>query len=402
MNIINFKISQKINSQIRKGHPWIFENSIIKQSQEGVPGDIAVLYDERTNRFLAVGLYDPLSVIRIKILQANKPVSINADFFESKLKDAFNLRSPLFNNDTNGFRLIHGENDGFPGLVIDKYDKTLVFKIYSVIWIPYLNDLIKKILLLISVERIVLRCSRMVIAEKKYLNGLGNGLILHGSKLDGSVIFSEHGLKFEADVINGQKTGFFLDQRENRFKLGNLSKGKKVLNVFSYSGGFSVYAASGGAESVLNIDINQKALESVDRNLKLNYNNISVHKSKNSYINGDAFEELARLSKNKAAFDIVIIDPPSFAKKESEITQAIKAYEKLTRLGLSLTEKNGIFLQASCSSRISSQRFYLSITNIAAREKVRLKEIERTGHPLDHPIKFKEGEYLKCLFARRT
>lgn len=401
MNIINFKISQKINSEIRKGHPWIFENSIMKQSQEGAPGDIAVLYDEKTNRFLAVGLYDPLSVIRIKILQANKPATINDDFFGTKLKEAFNLRSTLLDSDTNGYRLVHGENDGFPGLVIDKYNKTLVIKIYSVIWIPYLNDLIKKILLLVPAERIVLRCSRMVTAEKKYLNGLKDGIILHGNKLNSPVIFSEHGFKFESDVINGQKTGFFLDQRENRFKLGNLSKGKKVLNVFSYSGGFSVYAAGGGAESILNIDINQKALESVDRNLKLNYNNASVRKSKNSYIKGDAFEELSRLSKNKATFDIVIIDPPSFAKKESEIAPAIKAYGKLTELGLELTKKNGIFIQASCSSRISSQRFYSSITNIAIRKKIRLKEIERTGHPLDHPIKFKEGEYLKCLFARR-
>jgi 23S rRNA (cytosine1962-C5)-methyltransferase len=251
----------------------------------------------------------------------------------------------------------------------------------------------------IPFERLVLRLGRAMLEQPQDLYGLGDGVILSGPDLDGPVFFRENGLLFEADPIHGQKTGFFLDQRDNRARVEKLAAGKTVLNVFAYTGGFSVYAARGGARKVVSVDASAPALEAATRNMAHNRHIPSVAAASHETVPGDAFETLARLAKTGKRFDMVIADPPAFAQKRAQVTQALSAYERLTRLSLGVLQPGGILVQASCSSQMDAQTFFSAVNRAAVQAARPLHEIERTGHALDHPIAFKEGAYLKCLFA---
>ena len=227
---------------LRGGHPWLFDQAILSQSGEGRPGDLAVIFDDR-KRFLAIGLYDPTSPLRVRVLQHGEPAPVDHAWLRSRLAAAAALRFSLSTTGTTGYRLVHGENDGLPGLVIDRYEQTLVVKLYTLAWIPRLADLLPVLEELVPAHSIVLRLTRAVSARPEFLYGLADGSILAGAPPDGPVLFSENGLRFEADVVHGQKTGFFLDQRDNRARVEALAAGRRTLNVFAYTGGFSLYAA---------------------------------------------------------------------------------------------------------------------------------------------------------------
>jgi 23S rRNA (cytosine1962-C5)-methyltransferase len=388
---------------LRQGHPWLFEGAIQKQSQDGRPGDLAVVFD-RKNRFLAVGLYDPESPIRVRVLQANKPANIDTSWFETKLKAAANLRRPLLNDGrTNGYRLVHGENDGLPGLVVDRYAESYVISLDTAAWIPYLPELLPMLQQITGGTRFVLRLSRTVQKDEKHLHGLSEGQVLDGLALDGPVEFLENGLRFTADLVHGQKTGFFLDQRENRARVetlvvqGNLGR---VLNIFAYTGGFSLYAARGGAGHVTSVDLSHQAMETAELNFELNQNNKAVARTKHEMIVGDAFEVLALFEEIGHQYDMVVIDPPSFARRKGEESAALGAYGRLVKQGLAVLRAQGILVISSCSSRISVDDFFETLHRSAERAGRPLNEIERTSHPIDHPVGFPEGAYLKCLFAR--
>jgi 23S rRNA (cytosine1962-C5)-methyltransferase len=295
--------------------------------------------------------------------------------------------------------LVHGENDGLPGLVIDRYAETLVLKIYSPGWIPNLKEFCSALLQTNPCERLILRLSRSLTKHSEFLYGLVDGMTLAGQPSEDLVLFRENGLIFECDPIHGQKTGFFLDQRENRARVERLSKGKSVLNVFAYTGGFSVYAARGGAKQVTSIDISALALQAAIHNFSHNQYIPAIKSATHEVIAEDAFEVLARMESQKRQFDLVIIDPPMFAQNQSQIEAGLFAYQKLTRLGLGVLRSGGTLVQASCSSRIDAETFFDTIHKSARESNRKLTEIERTGHALDHPISFKEGAYLKCLFA---
>ncbi len=394
---IAIHVNRAAEQALRHGHPWLFESGIKKQSHQGKPGDLAVIFDRNRN-FLAIGIFDPFSPIRIRVLHHHKPAQINQDWFQEKFKNAINQRSGLPEN-TSGYRLIHGENDGLPAIVLDKYDRTLVLKIYSTAWIPFLRDLIP-LCQTLSPERIILRLGRRTQQHPKHLFGLEDGSILWGAPLEDPVMFLENGITFEVDPIHGQKTGFFLDQRDNRARVEELANGQTVLNVFSYTGGFSLYAARGGAKSIISIDISKPALEAARRNFEYNREHPSVAASNHQTLAGDAFEVLSQLVETSQLFDMVIIDPPSFASNKKETPAGIRAYRHLTRLGLQVLRPGGVFVQASCSSRISSDKFFAAVHQEADKMNRPLTEIERTSHPLDHPIGFPEGAYLKCIFAK--
>jgi 23S rRNA (cytosine1962-C5)-methyltransferase len=388
---------------VRRGHPWVFDNSIREQSHAGKSGDLAVIFDGK-RRFLAIGLYDPDSPIRVRILQFREPATINPDWFKARLTAAARLRLPLLEQPpdrmTNGYRLVHGENDGLPGLVIDRYAQTLVLKLYTPAWIPHLNDMCAALARIVPADSLILRLSRSMLGQEKSLFGLEDGLVLGGSLEPGPVLFQENGLVFEAEPILGQKTGFFLDQRENRARVERLSGGKSVLNVFAYTGGFSVYAARGGARQVVSVDISAHAMQAAARNMAHNQHIPGVAAAKHETLAKDAFEVLERMGRENRHFDLVIIDPPMFAQNQSQVASALHAYQRLTRLGLGVLGPEGILVQASCSSRVDADSFFGAIHR-AARESSRyLIEIERSGHAIDHPIGFSEGAYLKCLFAR--
>jgi len=395
---IALRVSAPAERSLRQGHPWIFDQSITEQSHEGAPGDLAVIFDGK-RQFMAIGLYDPTSSIRVRILQHRQPATIDSNWFHTKLVAANQLREPLSEQSTDGYRLVHGENDGLPGLIIDRYADTLVIKVYSPIWIPHLKDFCSALLQTNTCKHLILRLSRSLAKQSEYLFGLTDGMTLAGQATEELVLFRENGLTFECDPIHGQKTGFFLDQRENRARVEKLSKGKSVLNVFAYTGGFSVYAARGGAKQVISVDISAPALQAAIHNFSHNQHIPAVKSAIHETIAEDAFEVLARMESQKRLFDLVIIDPPMFAQNQNQVAAGLSAYRKLTHLGLGVLRPSGTLVQASCSSRIDAETFFDTIHQSARESHRQLKEIERTGHALDHPIAFEEGAYLKCMFA---
>ena len=220
-----------------------------------------------------------------------------------------------------------------------------------------------------------------------------------GEPLDAPVLFQENGLRFAADVIHGHKTGFFFDQRDNRAQVRARSAGRRGLDVFAYSGGFSVYAAAGGAAAITSLDMSEPALEAARANFALNQDDPRVRAARHHTLAGDAFESLEQMHAAGQSFDMVIVDPPSFAKSAAEVDRALAAYDRLTQLALGVLEADGVFVMASCSSRVSPERFYDTVSRAARDAGRTLADVQRLGHALDHPIRFPEGEYLKCLFA---
>lgn len=391
---IAVKLTSRGEQFVVRGHPWVFSNSIVKVSNNPQTGDIAIIFSKNKNKLIAIGLYDSNSPIRIKIIHHGKNrVEINTKFFHQKIQLAFEKRTDLLKTTTNSYRLLFGENDGFPGLIADVYDRVLVIKLYSEIWLPYLESIIDSLQETSKTNTVVVRLSRKLQYSKSH--GLKDGNVIIGALVNEVVQFIEHGVKFSANVIKGHKTGYFLDHRENRRRVGELSKGKTVLDVFSYAGGFSIHALANGANEVTSLDISKQALDIAKHNAKLNEFR-GIHKT----ISGDAFQVLDDLIKNKKKYDVVVIDPPSFAKQESEISLAKKKYAELAKLGEQLTAKKGLLVLASCSSRVSAQSFF-DLNQQVLNSRTRLFETYlKTAHDKDHPISFLEGAYLKCGYYR--
>ncbi|NLE45399.1 MAG: class I SAM-dependent rRNA methyltransferase [Chloroflexi bacterium] len=399
---IAIRVTGSAERALREGHPWVFADAIRKQSRSGQPGDLAVVFD-RKGRFLAVGLYDPGSLIRVRVLQHLRPATIDRAWFVQRIARSVEARRSWFGSDTTGYRLVHGGSDGLPGLVVDRYDGTLVVKLYSMAWLRYLDDLQTAILQVMHAERIVLRLSRIV--ARQSARGIGaarpmDGSILSGAGLDRPVVFAENGLKFEVDPVRGHKTGFYLDQRENRKIVEGMSNGLDVLNVFAYTGAFSVYAARGGARSAVSIDASRPALAVAERNFALNLDVPAVRACAHSTAAADAFDALVGLAESRKLFDLVVLDPPSFTSRRASIANALAAYGHLVRLGLRVLRVGGTLVMASCSSQVGGDQFFRTVHETAFEVGRRLCEIARTGHASDHPIGFRESEYLKCLFAR--
>jgi 23S rRNA (cytosine1962-C5)-methyltransferase len=393
---LRLRITATAETIVRSGHPWLFADSIHELNRTGQPGELAVIYD-RKDKFLAVGLFDPDSPIRVRILHAGKPTTIDAAWWQARLEQALAIRRDLFDEQTTGYRLIHGESDGWPGLVLDRYGATLVLKIYTAAWLPRLDEILPLFKEKIPCERIVLRLSRNIqaFAEKQFQ--LRDGQVVFGSMLDGPVIFSENGVRFEADVLRGQKTGFFLDQRENRREVETLAHGRRALNAFSFSGGFSVHAARGGAKSVTDLDISAHALESAKRNFALNQNFPGVAACRHEIVHADAFEWLAA---GADKFDLIVLDPPSLAKRATEREGAIRAYERLNSLGIAKLSRDGILVAGSCSAHVSAMEFFDAVRRAAMKPGRKFTELKTSQHPPDHPAGFKEAEYLKVIYLK--
>ncbi|MTE25445.1 class I SAM-dependent rRNA methyltransferase [Winogradskyella ouciana] len=388
------KLSSKGEQSVVKGHPWVFSNSIVKINDDAKTGDLAIIFSKNKNKVIGFGLYDDNSPIRIKMIHnAETKAEINTDFFHQKIELAYNKRLELLETNTNSYRLLFGENDGFPGLIADVYDSVLVVKLYSEIWLPYLEPIVKSLQQVSMTKTIVMRLSRNLQNSKNH--NLEDGKVIYGDLENEVVEFKEHGVKFSANVIKGHKTGYFLDHRHNRKRVGELSSHKTVLDVFSYAGGFSVHALANGATEVTSLDISKQALEIALENGSLN-DYSGLHKT----IVGDAFTEMKKLIKRGKRYDVVVIDPPSFAKQKSDVELAKKKYAQLASLGEKLTAKKGLLVLASCSSRVLAQSFF-DLNSRVLNEQSRLFETAlKTQHDVDHPISFPEGAYLKCGYYR--
>ncbi|TVP54769.1 MAG: class I SAM-dependent rRNA methyltransferase [Gemmatimonadales bacterium] len=394
------RVTPAAERAVRDGHPWVFENSIREISREGVSGDIAVLFD-RKNRFLAVGLFDPESPIRVRILSAGSPAKVGAGLFRTRLAEALKLRRRLVDDpETTGFRILSGEGDRVPGLVLDRYGEGLVLKCYTPAWLPWLDELRSALDELLPSSVLAYLPSRGVSGSPATPDTLRTPVLLSGPPLDDGLEFLEGGLRYRAHPFVGHKTGFYLDQRENRARVRELARGLRVLNVFSYTGGFSLAAAAGGAPGVLSTDLSEPALREAERHFELNAGLEAVRSAAHETRTGDAFEVMEALDTAGERFGMVVVDPPSFAREKGQEAGALRAYGKLTQLALKLIEPGGILVQASCTARIDAESFFLSVLNTARSADRSLEVIAQTGHPVDHPVRHPEGEYLKCLFGR--
>lgn len=388
---VAIKLTNVAEKSVKKGHPWVFENSIEKGPKDtAMAGSLCVLFDRKANKPFAYGLWDPEEIIRVKIISFERHLKMGIDFWKQQLQKAKDKRENLLKN-VNGFRAIHGENDSFPGLILDIYDQVGVLKIYSKIWFPYFDDIIAAIQATYALKTIVIRYSRKLSAIKNLPHPAGEMI---GEQLEKEeVVFNEYDVKFYAYPISGHKTGFFLDQRPNRYWVQKHAAGKTILDVFSYVGGFGVHGLKGGAKSLVSVDISQQAMDVAELNLQLNHLDLTKWQPEV----GDAFEILEEMIQQKIRYDIVILDPPSFAKQSSQIQPALKQYERLARLGIRLTKKEGFLVLGSCSSRISLDDFKGVHRDAFAKETVHYTLHKETLHDEDHPVTYPEGLYLKTL-----
>lgn len=389
------RVTRDAARQIRGGHPWVFDSSITKIADGGVPGDLAVIFDDR-RRFMAIGLYDPASPIRIKVLHQGAPTPIDADFWRTRLADALERRRSLVDSEhTDAYRVVHGENDGLPGVVLDRYGDLAVLKLYSEAWFAHLDELVAAVVEVVEPGSIVLRLARNVEPQRD----LRDGVALLGDLPSAAVRFRERGLEFAADVVAGQKTGHFLDQRDNRLRVRRLSAGARVLDVYSCTGGFSVNAAAGGAELVHSVDSSAAAIRTARANMDLNRSIAAVRRCHHHDTVGDAMQVMADMAAHGRRFDVVVVDPPSFASRADQVGRALAAYGRLTDAALELLEPGGTLVQASCSSRVGVEELAATMHRHAAAAGRPLHELARTDQPLDHPVGFAQGAYLCAVVA---
>lgn len=381
----------RAETAVRSGHPWVYADSIKSRNREGETGELAVMYDRR-DRFMAVGMFEADSPIRIRILHCGKPATLDREWWLEKARACLEKRTgTVLNARTNGARVINGESEGFPGLVADLYAGTLVVKVYAAGWLARWEEIEDVLREVFSPDFLVLRMSRNV-AERAGDYGLEEGF--RGDAGGETVVFSENGIRFESAVLKGQKTGFFLDQRDNRARVEQLAAGRDVLNMFSFTGGFSLYAARGGACSVTDVDISAHALDSAARNFSLNAGDPAIASAKHTGIQADAFRWMDEAG---GSYDLIIVDPPTLAKRSAEKEGALRAYRRLSSQALSLLRPGGILVAASCTAHVPAEEFYSLVEDEAQASRRNFRELWRTTHAPDHPADFPEARYLKAL-----
>ena len=399
MPAVHVRLTHSAERWVRKEHPWLYAESIRSRSREGAAGDVAVIHD-RDDKVIALGLYDPDSPIRIRVLHRGGPRAIDRAFLAERLRAAAIVRAHLPGEGTTGYRLVNGESEGLPGVVVDRYEATCVLKLYTAAWLPHLAELRAALDAVAAPERVVLRLARAVAPLAESRAGLADGALLAGPPLAGPIVFRECGLFVRCDPMHGQKTGWFLDQRENRARVGRRAAGKTVLDAFAYTGAFALHAARGGAASVLSLDASRIALEEARANFALNRADPNVAACRHETLHADAFSELARLADAGRRFALVVLDPPALAHAADDVPGALHAYARLAEAGTGLLAPHGELVAASCSARVSADALAEAVHAGAARAGRALAEEERTAHAIDHPASFAEAAYLKCLFLR--
>jgi 23S rRNA (cytosine1962-C5)-methyltransferase len=376
------------NQSVARRHPWIFSGAF--KDIEGVEDGAPVFVEDSKGNIVATGHYSMGGSIAVRVL-AFKQVELNNSFWEQKLKNAIDTRKALNlpNNETNCYRLIHGEGDGLPGLIIDIYGTGAVIQCHAPGMYRAVDDIAEAL--------------KSVFPE---LNSIYNKSkdTLHGYEVEDEYLFQnnkelkeeikEHGVLYDIDWVTGQKTGFFLDQRINRKLLGDFSKGKKVLNTFSYSGGFSLMALQEGASQVDSVDVSKSAIELCDKNVKLN----GFSKNHKSYV-ADVMDFMKDLPE---AYDAIVLDPPAFAKRKNHKHRAVQAYKRLNALAIKQIQKGGIIFTFSCSQAIDLTLFKNTIVAAGIEVGREVRVLHTLHQPADHPISLyhPEGEYLKGLVIK--
>lgn len=393
MTLARVELKAGLARHLKAGHPWVFKKALahVPKLPAGAVVDLV-----EGGRFAARGYYDPFSPIAVRVLTRDEREPIDAAFFVKKLRDCYEHRKALIDlTDTDSFRLVHGENDGLPGVVIDLYAGTAVLKLYSAGLTPYRPMLIEALKPFVTS---VVGRDEVGRDDGEADEGAGTGRMLYGPQAPERVTITERGAKFHVDVFTGQKTGFFLDQRENRFLVRRLARGKEVLNCFSYTGGFSVNAALGGATKVFSVDQDADAVALSRENFTLN----GVAAEAHDFLAADVFELLQSFKDEGRTFDLVILDPPAFAKSQKAVEAALDGYASLNRQALAVLKPGGLLVTASCSARVSCEQFLDAVKEAGFKAQVDLTLVEERYQPPDHPIRmqFREGRYLKFLVLK--
>lgn len=386
--MITIVLKPKKEESLLRFHPWVFSGAIQRIEGKPAEGELVEVLDCNRN-FLAIGHYQIGSIaVRVVSFQQQK---INDNFWNRKIELAYIMRESigLVSDANNTFRLVHGEGDSLPGLIVDVYDDTAVMQAHSVGMHETRETIAKAIVANVPGVKNVYYKSESTLPFKADITPEDGYLIGDDTK---KYIGLENGLKFQMDWLRGQKTGFFVDQRENRSLLERYAAGKSVLNMFCYTGGFSVYAMRGGATLVHSVDSSAKAIELTDRNIELNFQGDNRHAA---YAE-DAFKYL---NANEKKYDLIILDPPAFAKHRDAVRNALKGYKRLNARGFEAIKPGGILFTFSCSQVISKEQFRLAVFSAAAESKRNVRILHQLSQPADHPINIyhPEGEYLKGL-----
>ncbi len=387
---VTLRLNRDLVRTIKRGHPWVYADAL-RDLPSAPAGSPAVLLDNRKGQPVARGFYDPDCPLALRICETDPEVKLDDRWAERRLRAALALRSSFSaTGPTTGFRAINGEGDGLPGLVADLYGDTGVIKLDGEGPIGFWN--VAEIGAWLAKERALVR----VFERQKERGAAGRAIV--GDEPDRPVSFLEHGLSFTADVVRGQKTGFFLDQRENRQLIRAWSADARVLNIFSYTGGFSLAAGAGKAAEVTSVDIAPAAIATAQEHWRLN----GFPESQHTGIVGDAFDFLADATRQRQRWNVVILDPPSFAPNRESVPQAMSAYQKVIEAGARVVASQGLLAVASCSSHIDLTMFLECCEEGISQARRRGTVLTITGQPADHPspLALPEFRYLKFVLLR--
>jgi 23S rRNA (cytosine1962-C5)-methyltransferase len=372
---------------LQRLHPWVFSGAIAKKNADLKDGELVEVFSAKGD-YLGTGYYAHGS-IAIRLITFKRQI-IDETFWTNTIAKAYHYRLQLglLNEHTNVFRLFFAEGDGVPGLVVDYYDGHLVFQAHS-LGVYLHRESIAKALLNVVGDKVKSIYDKSAESMHKQLAGLTANAFLYG-QADEDIVVKENGHLFKVDFIKGQKTGFFIDQRDNRELLGRYSANKTVLNTFSYTGGFSVYAAAAGATRVDSVDVSESAIHLCNHNMQLN--NLHAHE-------GFALDTFDFLKDKKDVYDVIVLDPPAFAKSRDSKHNAVIGYKRLNTLALKLIKPGGILFTFSCSGVVDKFLFYNTITSAAMEAQRQVKILRYLNQPADHPVTpfFPEGEYLKGM-----
>jgi 23S rRNA (cytosine1962-C5)-methyltransferase len=391
VNVVKLELARGLGRHLRAGHPWVFRKAL--ESPPRIPAGSVVDLTEG-GKFVARGYYDPHSAIAVRVLTRDPRQNIDASFFAKRVREALAERKSLIDlTDTDSFRLLHGEGDGLPGVVMDLYGRHAVLKLYSAGLTPYRHLIIEAVKAAVPGLEGVIGRDEVGRDDADDDEGRGSGQMLFGPPAPELLSIRERGATFLVDAYKGQKTGFFLDQRENRYLIRRLSKGRDVLNCFSFSGGFSVNAALGGAKSVFSVDQDPDAIALARENFTRN----GIAAEKHDFLAADVFKIIQSFKDEGRTFDLIILDPPAFAKTQRAVQAAIDGYASLNRQALGILRPGGLLATASCSARVTPGDFMGAVREAAYKAGVDLALVEERYQPPDHPVRlqFPEGKYLK-------
>ena len=382
-------LKRKIANRIASGHPWIFANEVDKIEGSPEPGAVVDVYFH-DGKFVGKGYFNQQSQIIVRLLTHDKKVEINDEFFLNKIKQCWNYRQKLGYKEN--CRLVFGEADGLPQLIIDKFNDYFVIQTLALgieVWKPAIVNALQKVF---SPKGIFERNDVPV----RELEGLPQQKGFLSEPFDPKIIIDENGLRFHVDLENGQKTGYFLDQQDNRRAIQNIVKGADVLGAFTYTGTFEIHAAHYGAKSVLGLDISENAVQQANKNAELNGLQNIVH-----FETANAFDVLKQWSKEDKRYDVVMLDPPAFTKSRANIQKAITGYKEINLRGMKLVKPGGFLVTSSCTSLVQPELF-LQIIDMAAKDARRkIRQVSFQTQSADHPIiwNMENTQYLKFLIV---